>query len=123
MMMFKDVPLINLSSKDINVKIPALTSDEVDKYYSYLKSWIAQNAQILEDWTDVINKMLALCGTTDKTEAKTTKATLEKEKIAIAGNTNLTQADKNKLNTRITSEIKDMNAIIALPQNTTRQQL
>ncbi|MEI6672328.1 MAG: hypothetical protein WCL02_02980 [bacterium] len=121
--MFKDVPLVNIDTKDLNVKIPALTSDDINKYESYLTLWIEKNGKILEDRTSMINETLALCGTTDKQEAKTNKARLETERIAINNNKNLTEKDKSELNTRIDSEIKDMDKIIALPQDTTRQKM
>jgi len=76
-----------------------LTSDDITKYQNYLKLWLEKNGQILEDWTSMFNQMLAICGTTDKEEAKKTKANLEKIQSSLLMNEDhtLTQADKNSL--------------------------
>lgn len=120
--MFKEVPLVNIDTKDLNIKIPALTSEDIDKYVSYLTLWIEKNGKIVEDRTSMINETLALCGTTDKQEAKTTKARLEAEKIAL-NKSKLSWAEKEDLNQRIDAEIKNMDTIIALPQDTTWQKM
>jgi len=75
--MFNEVPLVNIDTKDLNIKIPSVTSDDVNKYVSYLTLRVEKNGKIVEDWTSMINETLALCGTTDKTEAKATIANLE----------------------------------------------
>jgi len=66
--MFKDVPLINISTKDINVKIPSLTSDDISKYGSYLQSRIQKNETILQDRQALWDQLTNLCSTT---QAKT----------------------------------------------------
>lgn len=76
------MPLINIDTKEINLKIPAITSDDINKYVSYLQLWVLKNEQILEDRTNMTNQILAMCGTTDKAEAKKMKAKLEIEKTA-----------------------------------------
>ncbi|MCX6825442.1 MAG: VCBS repeat-containing protein [candidate division SR1 bacterium] len=68
--MFNEVPLINIDSKDVNIKIPSLTIDDIKKYQSYLTLWIAKNGQIIDDWTNMFNQILAICGTIDKPEAQ-----------------------------------------------------
>ena len=77
--MFNAVPLINIDSKDLNIKIPSLTSDDIKKYQSLLTLWIAKNEKIVADWTDMLNQMLAICGTTSKAEAQKTKDELTAE--------------------------------------------
>lgn len=113
-MMFKEVPLINLSTKDINVKIPSLTTEEITKYGSYLQAWMAKNAQIVEDRSKILNKMLALCGTTSKAEAQKMKDTLTEQKKTIT--------DK-AVQAILQSEIDEMNVIIKLPNDNSREQL
>lgn len=115
--MFKDVPLININTRDINVKIPSMTSEDIAKYGSYLQSWIAKNAQIVEDWTSLLNQILALCGTTSKADAQKMKDDLTKQLASIE-----TIQDANIKNL-LKSEIKDMENILKLPQDTTRQEL
>lgn len=112
--MFSEVPLINIDTKDINVKIPALTTEDINKYSSYLKLRVEKNAKILEEWTDMLNRTLALCGTTSKAEAQNTidKLTARKK-----------QTTDEETKNAITSEIGDMQRIIALPESTTRQEM
>jgi len=112
--MFKDVPLININTKDINVKIPALTSDDINNYSSYLQSWTTKNAQIVEDRTKELNQILALCGTTSKADAQTMKDQLTAQ---------LPKVTDSSIKKVIQSEINDMDNIIKLPETTTRQQL
>ncbi len=71
--MFSEVPLVNIDTKDINIKIPALTSDDVNKYSNYLQLRWEKNTKILEEWTDMLNRALALCQTVNKTEAQIAK--------------------------------------------------
>ena len=59
--MFKEVPLVNIDTKALNIKIPAITSEDINKYIGYLTLWIEKNGKILEDWTSVINEVLAMC--------------------------------------------------------------
>lgn len=121
--MFEEVPLVNIDTKDLTIKIPALTSDDIIKYESYLKLRIEKNGKIVEDWTELANETLALCGTTDKAEAAETKKQLESEKIAIANDMTLTPEDRASLTWWITSEIQDMDKILALTGNTTRKEM
>jgi hypothetical protein len=59
--MFKDVPLINISTKDINVKVPMLTSEDVNTYMSYLKSRKKQNQQILDQRQSFFDEIIPFC--------------------------------------------------------------
>lgn len=113
-MMFKDVPLININTKDINVKIPALTSEEINKYGSYLQSWIAQNQKIVDDRASLINQLLAMCGTVDKAEAKRIKDELTKQMSTI---------DDSSVKKLLQTEINNMQAILNLTGDTTRQEM
>lgn len=121
--MFQEVPLVNIDTKDLNIKIPALTSEDINKYVSYLTLRVDKNGKILEDWTSVINETLALCWTTDKTEARATIANLKAEQKAIIDDKTLSDSEKIKLNERIASEIINMQKIIDLPQDTTRKEM
>ncbi|MEI7918866.1 MAG: hypothetical protein WCH65_01265 [bacterium] len=46
--MFSEVPLVNIDTKDINLKIPALTTDDVNKYSNYLNLRVEKNGKIIE---------------------------------------------------------------------------
>lgn len=117
-MMFKDVPLININTKDINVKIPALTSEEINKYGSYLQSWIAQNQKIVDDRASLINQLLAMCGTVDKAEAKRIKDELTKQMSTIDDS-----IDDSSVKKLLQTEINNMQAILNLTGDTTRQEM
>jgi hypothetical protein len=60
--MFKDVPLINISTRDINVKVPMLTSEDINTYISYLQSWIDKNGQVLDDRQSFLDEVARICG-------------------------------------------------------------
>ena len=73
-----------------------------------------ENGKTLEDRTDMLNQMLAMCGTTNKADAQKMKTELIAQKAMITD----TQIQKI-----VQSEIDDMSAIIALTGNTTREKL
>jgi hypothetical protein len=120
--MFKEVPLINIDTKTINIKVPSLTSDDINKYTNYLKLRMVKNEAIVTGWTETINEVLGLCGTTDKQEAAATKTRLQTEKIAIANGAR-SPAEKENLNTWIDSEIKNMDEIIASTEVKTAKEM
>jgi len=70
----------------------------------------------------MINRTLALCGTTEKAEAQKNKILLETTKASIA-TSSLSTADKGELTSQIENEIHDMNNIIGLTGTTTRQKM
>jgi hypothetical protein len=61
MTIFQDVPLININTKDINLKVPLLSSDEITKYKSYLQSWIDKNKQTLLQRDILIEEITKSC--------------------------------------------------------------
>lgn len=116
--MFEEVPLVNIESKDLTIKVPALTSEDINKYVSYLTLRVEKNGTILEDWTSMLNETLAMCGATDKAEARATIINLE------AIYRTLNENDKADIGSRITNEIQSMQKIIDLTENTsTRQEM
>ena len=116
--MFNEVPLINIESKDLTIKVPALTSEDINKYVSYLTLRVEKNGTILEERTSMLNETLAMCGATDKAEAKATIKNLE----AIYAT--LPEKDKADIGSRITSEIQSMQKIIDFPKDpSTRQEM
>lgn len=58
---FNEVPLVNIDSQDINIKIPALTSDDIKKYQNYLGLWIEKNNQIVQDRGDFLLSIASMC--------------------------------------------------------------
>jgi hypothetical protein len=55
------VPLVNIDSKDINIQIPALTSDDIKKYQNYLKLWITKADTTLQDRDEFIASITSMC--------------------------------------------------------------
>ena len=102
--MFKEVPLVQIETKDVNLKIPIISSDDINKYIDYLTLRVQKNLAILEDRTLVINRMLARCGTTDHAEARST-ITILNQLGPIVGQT-------EDINTRINTQIENMNTIL-----------
>jgi len=70
--MFNEVPLININTKDISVKVPAITSEDIDKYKSYIKIRLNKNEKVLNDrkstfsWT--LQLMTKFCGSSGTLE-------------------------------------------------------
>lgn len=120
---FKEVPLIQFESKDINMKIPMVTSDDINAYVNYLTLRMEKNQKILEDRTEMINQILAMCGTTSKSDAAAMKKKLETEKQTLEGDMSLTADEKSSLMSWVNSEIQDMDNILALKEDTTRQKM
>ena len=94
--MFKEVPLVQIETKDVNLKIPIISSEDVNKYIDYLTLRIQKNKAIIDDRTLVINRMLARCGTTDHAEARDTITLLNQLKPIV---------NQENINTRINGQI------------------
>jgi len=47
--MFKEVPLVNIDTKDVNIEIPALTSEDIDKYVEYLNLRVEKAGTIIDE--------------------------------------------------------------------------
>lgn len=60
--MFQDVPLINIRTENINVKIPMLSSEDISAYTHMSKNWIDKQKKVLKDWKDFLGAMLGICG-------------------------------------------------------------
>ncbi len=56
---FKQVPLVNIDSRDVNIKVPALTSDDINRYVNYLKLWIEKNQYTVDQRGDALSGTLA----------------------------------------------------------------
>jgi len=60
--MFKDVPLINIRTENITVKVPMITSDDITAYISMSRNWIQTQQKILKDWFDLFKALIWWCG-------------------------------------------------------------
>lgn len=95
---FEEVPLVNIETKDLNVKVPSLTSEEIQKYESYITLWIGQNQSILEDRKKVIESMTTLCNTTEIQNANSQQIQQEIKKLSRIQN--LTPQQQQTLQTQ-----------------------
>ncbi len=60
--MFEEVPLINLRTENINVKVPMISSEDITAYISMSKNWIEKQQKILEERTSFFAAMIWICG-------------------------------------------------------------
>jgi len=58
---FEEVPLINIDSKTINLKIPALTSEDINTYVSYLKLRVEKADNTLKERDEFFASILPMC--------------------------------------------------------------
>jgi len=52
--LFEQVPLVNIQTKDVALKIPAVTTDDLIRYGSYMEAWTRRNGAVLKDRQDVL---------------------------------------------------------------------
>jgi hypothetical protein len=67
---FDKVPLVNINTKDINIKIPLLTTDQLSSYTSYLNLRLQKNQKILKRREEVAYKKLEECSNKSNTIAQ-----------------------------------------------------
>lgn len=61
-LMFQETNLININTRDINIQVPLIYQEDINKYKAYLKSRLAINEQILKDWLKFFADLIGLCG-------------------------------------------------------------
>ncbi|MCK9466717.1 MAG: FG-GAP-like repeat-containing protein [Candidatus Absconditabacterales bacterium] len=66
--MFKDISLINIQTKNITVKVPMITSDDIVAYINMAKNWISQQEKILNKRFDLFKALIGRCGGEDEKE-------------------------------------------------------
>jgi hypothetical protein len=100
--MFDAVPLVKLHTRDVNLKIPMVYSEDVENYVNYLNTWLGTQMKILRRWIYALSDVFALCGTISQEEARSTLIDLEQEKKDI-------QADKtdSKLQTKLLESLEN----------------
>lgn len=121
MMMFNEVPLINMNTKDINIKIPMIGSEDITKYIAYMQTRVEANIKILDRRLSLTNNVLAFCGRTSREEAPKLIADLSKELAFISGSNDISAANKAIYITNIEKELRDVKDIQALTGDTTRK--
>jgi hypothetical protein len=53
--LFEDVPLIDMTTQDITVQIPLISSEDIVSYASMSQNWINKQKKILEEWRDLFS--------------------------------------------------------------------
>lgn len=79
--MFQSVPLVDLYTKDIILKVPLPTSEELIKYKSYLRWWLKNQQKVLKQWLEAIHELASICGKLTPLEAQRDLTFLEKQEI------------------------------------------
>lgn len=92
---FEDVPLINIETKDLNIKVPAITSEEIQRYKSYMTLWIDQNEAILKDREQLIQSITKICNVPEIENADTNQINQDIEQL---DNNNMDAQEQTKLN-------------------------
>jgi hypothetical protein len=56
--MFAEVPLINIRTENITVKVPMISSEDISSYAHMSKNWIEKQEKVLKEWEDFLGAML-----------------------------------------------------------------
>lgn len=59
---FKDTPLVNISTQDITVDVPMLSSEDITSYISMSQSRINRQTEILWEWKNFFTSIIGFCG-------------------------------------------------------------
>jgi hypothetical protein len=60
-LLFNKSNLININTKNLNVKIPMIFAEDINAYEIYLRQWGDTNAQIIEEWKVLIESISNTC--------------------------------------------------------------
>ena len=58
---FSETPLINISTQDITVNVPMLTSDDITSYVSMSQTWVNRQSEILSKRWDFFKGLISFC--------------------------------------------------------------
>ncbi|MDD3263232.1 MAG: VCBS repeat-containing protein [Candidatus Absconditabacteria bacterium] len=76
---FQSIPLVDLYTKDVVIKIPLPTSDDIVKYENYGRTWLDNQKKILKKWLEAVHELAYVCGKVTKEDAETGIKYLEGE--------------------------------------------
>jgi len=60
--MFNNIPLVNINTRDINITIPAIYSEDIRAYTTYLNSYLQEQRGVLQEWEGLIQSVIWVCG-------------------------------------------------------------
>lgn len=115
---FDSIPLVELYTKDIVLKMPLPTTEDIMKYESYSRSWLNNQRKILKQWLEAIHELAYVCGKTTKEDAEKWIEYLKIEKTRIEEMSN--SVEKEKLQKYWESENNFYKEIIKDPTLTDR---
>jgi 16S rRNA A1518/A1519 N6-dimethyltransferase RsmA/KsgA/DIM1 with predicted DNA glycosylase/AP lyase activity len=80
---FDSIPLVDLYTKDIILKTPLPTTEDIMKYESYLRSWLDNQRKILKQRLEAVYELATVCGKVTKQDAEDRLKYLEVEESRI----------------------------------------
>lgn len=60
--LFTQVPLINVNTQDINIQVPMIYAEDINRYTQYLKTRSQEQRDILLQWEGLLQSSLGICG-------------------------------------------------------------
>ena len=110
--MFDAVPLVKLHTRDVNIKIPMIYSEDIINYSNYLNTWLGNQMKVLRRWLYSLSDVFALCGTITQQEAKSNLADMAQEKKDIEALPSSDSKLKQKLIDSWDKEFADLTTIV-----------
>ncbi|WP_213348475.1 FG-GAP repeat domain-containing protein [Candidatus Vampirococcus lugosii] len=55
--LFNDIPLINFETRNISIQVPMISSEEIERYLTYLNGRLDRNKGIVEEWTNITDNV------------------------------------------------------------------
>jgi len=110
---FDSIPLVDLYTKDIILKTPLPTTEDIMKYESYLRSWLDNQRKILKQWLEAVYELATICGKVTKQDAENRLKYLEVEESRIKEMPDW--QDKIKLQESLEKERSFLNEVIKDP--------
>jgi len=75
--------LVDLYTKDVVIKIPLPTSDDIIKYENYGRTWLDNQRKILKKWLEAVHEIASVCGSMTKPQAQIDLNYLEEEEERV----------------------------------------
>jgi len=75
--MFDEINMINITTQNLELKVPVMTKDEIIRYIAYLKVWLETNQQIIDMRTDMFQKHIWICSADNVLDIRDPKKIVE----------------------------------------------
>ena len=63
---FEEIPLINIHTKAIVIKLPRLTEEEWERQKAYLTQWLDENKEVIKEWENLVKSAAWKCKENDE---------------------------------------------------------